>query len=378
MRLAVYCDYPYRIEGDRLYAEQPVGLFLAGMAPHCERLVMVGRLDPSPGRFPYEMPGASLAPLPFYASAANPLSLVRAVPAAVRSFWRALGDIDLVWVFGPSPMSLLFALLTLMRGRRLALGVRQDLPRLFAHRYPHRRLLRLGARVLEETFRALSRRVPVVVVGPDLARRYRRAARAHTVYISLLSNADLDSSDSLDRRYDGPELRMLSVGRLDPEKNPLLLADVLAGALEVDPRWHLDVCGEGPLTPALAQRLTDLGVADRAVLRGHIPIDEGLLDRYRQSHALIHVSFTEGVPQVLLEALTMRLPVVATAVGGVPDLVRDCGLLVGPGDAGEAVSALSRIVSDEPLRRELVGRGTQRAREHTLEAECSKLARFLT
>ena len=60
--------------------------------------------------------------------------------------------------------------------------------------------------------------------------------------------------------YDGPELRMLSVGRLDPEKNPLLLADILAGAVTADPRWRMDICGEGPTarrargTPARARR----------------------------------------------------------------------------------------------------------------------------
>jgi glycosyltransferase involved in cell wall biosynthesis len=89
------------------------------------------------------------------------------------------------------------------------------------------------------------------------------------------------------------------------------------------------------------------------------------------------VSFTEGVPQVLLEAFATRLPVVATAVGGVPDLTRGCGLLVPPGDAVAAADALQRLVSDPELRASLVEQAVRKARRHSREAECARLAQFL-
>jgi glycosyltransferase involved in cell wall biosynthesis len=167
------------------------------------------------------------------------------------------------------------------------------------------------------------------------------------------------------------------VGRLDPEKNPLLLADVLAQAVRIDDRWRLEVCGDGSLMTELARRLEALGVADRALLHGYVPIDDGLWTLYRRSHALVHISLTEGVPQVLLEAFAARLPVVATSVGGVPELVRDCGLLVPPADAGAAVGALQRLASNAELRAELVDNASARVHEHTLHAECARLAAFL-
>ena len=79
---------------------------------------------------------------------------------------------------------------------------------------------------------------------------------------------------------------MLSVGRLDPEKNPLLLADVLSDALQIDRRWRLDVCGDGPLARALTEHAERLGVADRVIQHGYVPIDDGLWDLYRDAHAL--------------------------------------------------------------------------------------------
>ena len=118
-------------------------------------------------------------------------------------------------------------------------------------------------------------------------------------------------------------------------------------------------------------------MADAASLHGYVPIDDGLWDLYRRSHALLHVSFTEGVPQVLLEAFAARLPSVATAVGGVPFLVGDAGWLIPPSDAGAAADALAEVVSDEAERVERVTRATETARRYTLEAECARLAAFL-
>ena len=378
MRLAVYCDYSYRVADGAVYAELPFALFLRGLAPHCTRLVLTGRLDPTPGRYPHLMEGVDYLPLPHYASGAQFGSVMRTMPTGLRRFWRLLDEVDVAWILGPNPpQALLFALLTKLRRRRLVLGVRQHLPQLIRHRHPEKPLVRFAALTLETAFRLLARIVPVVVVGPDLARAYRASAALHVAYVSLLSEHQILAAQDDHRVYDGTELRMLSVGRLDPEKNPLLLADVLSRALRADPRWHLDICGDGPLMHLLAARLKDLGIADRAVLHGYVPIDDGLWDLYRRSHVFLHASLTEGVPQVLLEAFAARLPVVATAVGGVPDLVDGCGLLVRPGDPVAAASALQRVVSDPKLRDQLLERAASEVRDHTLERECLRLAAFL-
>ena len=350
MRLAVYCDYSYRVADGTVYAELPFGVFLRELARSCDRLVVTGRLDPTPGRYPYEMTGVEYVPLPHYESGAQLGSVIRTIPAGISRFWRLLDGVDVAWILGPNPpQALVFALLAKLRRRRLVLGVRQDLPQLIRHRHPDKPLVRFAALALEAAFRLLGRTTPVVVVGPDLARRYASAAALHVAYVSLLSETDIVAREDDHRSFDGDELRILSVGRLDPEKNPLLLADVLARVATGDGRWRLDICGDGPLAVALAQRLRDLEVDDLATLHGHVPIDDGLWDLYRQSHLLLHVSLTEGVPQVLLEAFAARLPVVATAVGGVPEVVRGRGLLVPPEDADAAALALEQLASDPAL-----------------------------
>ena len=378
MRLAVYTDYVYRREGDAVYAERAFALFLAELARHVDRLVIVGRLDPRSGASHYRLPDTiEFVALPHYPSLVDAR---RSIPAMARSlgrFWRVLRDVDTAWLLGPYALSVLFALMAALRRRRVALGVRQDLPRYVQSRHPGRRWVHVAALALEATYRGLARRFPIVVVGPDLARRYGRARRILPITVSLVPEEQIASADqAAGRSYDG-ELVALSVGRLEREKNPLLLADVLARLRELDPRWRLVVAGEGPLEGELGERLRELGVQGAADLRGYVPIDGGLRELYRSSHAFLHISWTEGLPQVLFEAFAAGLPVVATEVGGVPAAAVGAALLVPPGDPERPAAELARLGRDGALRDRLIAAGLARVREHTLEAECRRVAEFL-
>ncbi len=94
---------------------------------------------------------------------------------------------------GPHPMSIAFALLALVRGKRVALGVRQDLPAYVAGRHPGRRAVLAAAWALELAFRSLAFVCPTVVVGPALARKYRHSRRLLEISVSLIDEADIVS-----------------------------------------------------------------------------------------------------------------------------------------------------------------------------------------
>jgi len=352
--------------------------FLTGLAPHLDGLTLVGRLDPEPGRWHHPLPaGTDFEPLPYYPTLARPLEPARAILVSLRRFWRVLDRVDAVWLLGPHPLAVAFALLATLRGRPVALGVRQDVIAYVRHRHPRSRGLLAAAVMLEALFRVIACRCAVVVVGTDIARRYTRARRLLSVGISLVSERDIPPSGGPAKAWDG-ELRVLSVGRLDAEKNPLLLADILARLVARRPRWRLVVCGDGPLRQALDDRLRELGVHGHADLLGYVPVDAGLLELYRSSHLLLHCSWTEGVPQVLFESFAQRLPIVATDVGGVRDAAAGAAVLVAPGDAEASAAALETLAADAGLRERLVEVGATRAREQSLEAGTARVARFLT
>jgi glycosyltransferase involved in cell wall biosynthesis len=371
LRIAVYTDYAYRREDGAVYADRAFALFLNELAERVGSVTVLGRVDPRDGHGPYRLDGVEFVELPFYEALTSPLSSGVKMAASLRRFWRGLDGVDAVWLLGPHPLALAFAGLARARGRRVVLGVRQNMGVYLRSRHPHRRWLWAAGAVLEGAWRLVGRRAPVVVVGPELADQYRRSRDLLPVAISLIRADQIEDGPA--RVLDG-DVRVLSVGRLETEKNPLMLSDVLA---RLDDRWQLAVAGEGPLLEPLGERMREQGVADRAELLGYLPFDGGLFERYRSSDVLLHVSWTEGLPQILFEAFAAGLPVVATDVGGIRAAVGEACELIAPGDPDAAAAALRRVVEDPARRQQLIEAGRRLARAHTVEAETGRVARFI-
>ncbi len=379
MRVAVYTDYTYQRRNGQVFAERAFAVFLAQLRPRVEALTLVGRLRPGDEQARYAVgEDVSLLELPYYERLSRPLAVLPALARSVRIFWRALPSVDVVWLLGPHPLAIAFALMGLLRGKRVVLGVRQDTPSYVASRHPGRRDLRIAAAILDGAFRLLARFLPVVVVGPELASDYRHSSHLLELTVALIAEAELirPAEAIADRSYEGT-LEAIVVGRLEAEKNPLLLADILARLNAGGPRWQLVICGEGSMRPELEARLTEVGQAEQARFLGYVPFGRRLLDLYRESHVLLHVSWTEGLPQVLVEAQACALPVVATDVGGIRAAMGASVRLVPPGDAEAAAAELERVAADEGLRISLMERGHEYARAHTSEAELDRLTAFL-
>ena len=379
-RLGVYIDYRFRRTERGVSGERAFVLFLFALEPHVGSLTLIGRSDPSPEPYPYVLPASvSFVELPFYASLAHPRAAARGLLRGAATAWRALDHLDVLWALGPNPMSIAIATMGLLRGKRVVLGVRQDSRAYVRRRHPGRRAFWLAADLMQAAFRALARHCPIAVVGADLADQFPDARELRPFHVSLVAEADVRSEDPPERATFAR--RILTVGRLDAEKNPLLLAEAM-GRLVADgdpqPAWRLDVYGEGPLEAELARRIAELGLQEVITLRGYVGIDSGLRDAYDSADVFLHVSWTEGMPQVLIEAFAARLPTVATDVGGVAALAGDAALLVAPGDAQAVADALRSLGKDEGLRSRLVEAGTVIAHAHTTEAEAGALAAFLT
>jgi glycosyltransferase involved in cell wall biosynthesis len=134
--------------------------------------------------------------------------------------------------------------------------------------------------------------------------------------------------------------------------------------LALEPRAVLRVAGGGRDYAAFAAEVTRLGLTTHVECLGWLPRDQ--IASFLQSlDVLVLPSYAEGLPNALLEAMAVGVPVVATPVGGVTDLIRQSGggILAKPGDIESIANAVTALLSDERVANEFGGRGQRFVRE---------------
>jgi glycosyltransferase involved in cell wall biosynthesis len=162
--------------------------------------------------------------------------------------------------------------------------------------------------------------------------------------------------------FDGPTLGF--AGRLTTAK----ALDVAFQALARVPDVSLAVAGDGPDRAALERRAHGLGLNGRVAFLGAQP-RERVLELFRAADASLLSSSWENFPHTVVEALAAGTPVIATAVGGIPEVVRDGenGLLVPAGDPGALAEAIRRYFADPELRERLQAQAAPSVAEYDSE-----------
>jgi glycosyltransferase involved in cell wall biosynthesis len=153
---------------------------------------------------------------------------------------------------------------------------------------------------------------------------------------------------------------VLFLGRLRAKKGIFDLIDAIPAVLARCPDAHFVLAGDGELDRA-RERIEALGVADSVTLTGWI--DGEQKDRALASAAaLVLPSYFEGFPVCILEAMAHRVAVVASAVGGIPDVLDQgsCGRLIAPGAPNEISDSISELLLDREVRHKLVGAAYRR------------------
>jgi colanic acid/amylovoran biosynthesis glycosyltransferase len=162
-------------------------------------------------------------------------------------------------------------------------------------------------------------------------------------------------------REPNSRLEILNVGRLAPVKGQALLIDAIGRLRDDGLDVRARIVGDGPERDALQRHIDELALSDAVELTGAVGQDR-IRELYAQADVFCLPSFREGLPFVLIEALSMELGVVATRIMGIPELVSDgeAGLLVTPGRVDELAGALAELARDPDHRRRLgaAGRAT--------------------
>lgn len=237
-------------------------------------------------------------------------------------------------------------------------------------------------RINETLDRLVLRRMDrVVCVSEGQAIKVRRAGVTadrvivirNAIRTERFNHPDPAGRDRLRSLFDRPPARIVgAAGRLSPEKGFGVLITA-AGRLAPDaPDVGFVIFGEGPLREELSRQIDAGGLAGRCLLAGFRDDLDGLLPHL---DLLVLPSFTEGLPNVVLEAFAAGVPVVATAVGGTPEVVEDGvnGYLVPAGDPAALARRMRDVLDVEERRRAMGERGRDRVRnEFTFEVQSAQ------
>jgi glycosyltransferase involved in cell wall biosynthesis len=228
----------------------------------------------------------------------------------------------------------------------------------------------------------------VVCVSDGQARKVRRASVPSKKIRVIRNAARLDAF-----RQPAPEGRaelrkiagaidgevvIVAAGRLSPEKGFSVLVEAAAAVHRTGLSCRFVLFGGGTERATLERRITELGLSAHFVLAGFREDLDRLLP---WADVVVLPSFTEGLPNVALEASAAGVPVVATAVGGTPEVICQgvTGYLVPPGDPSALAERLIELCSNEALRRRLGEAGRKYMQDHfSFEAQAQAYQRLLT
>ena len=186
-------------------------------------------------------------------------------------------------------------------------------------------------------------------IPPDWGRRFRGLDQAQALRARLGIRQDQNV--------------ILIVGRLSREKDHLTLLEAVA-RLPNELHPHLVVVGEGPERPRIEQRIRSLNLTSSVTLTGQ---QESAEPYYGIAQIAVLSSLSEGSPNALLEAMAAGVPVVATRVGGIPEIARhgETALLVEPGNISDMSTSIASVLKDAGgLARRLADRSREQILEH--------------
>lgn len=221
----------------------------------------------------------------------------------------------------------------------------------FRRTYPFRVVERAAANRCELT----------IVISESLREFTLRYTRPRTEVVTVLYGLNA-SALSPERGSESDTPTLLAVARLVPQKGLDVLIRAMKPIGEAVPDARLLIAGEGPERAALERLTRELELEDRVSLLGHRDDIERLM---RRAWLLVHPARWEGFGLVLLEAMRVGLPVVATRVSAIPEIVvaGATGRLVPPDDPAALAEALIDVLGDERFRRAAGARGFERLLE---------------
>jgi glycosyltransferase involved in cell wall biosynthesis len=237
-----------------------------------------------------------------------------------------------------------------------------------------RRLLgRIIATYHEKTIQHIVERVPAITNGSLLFEQYNSGAHAlyQTVTTTLTEDVISPRADSCQT----DTINLLFVGQVIRAKGVPTLIETVRRLASQSFSTHLDIVGDGQIEEMKALARFH-AVTPFITFHGHLHWGPDLFERYRAADIFVFPTvYGEGTPRVILEAMSQGLPVIASQIAGIPDVVVDQenGLLIPPGSVEEMTSQIITVVHNDKLRKNLITEAIRTARQHTLHNQTQRM-----
>lgn len=387
MRLALFLNLPmHEVDGEYTAQYPHLFEFFLDLGARTAQTSLIlplrrgGPRDPAYGTVTLP-PQVRIIGLPHWNSAREVVRRAhRVVPAVLVQVGGRLGEFDLIGAVVPSLVGGILLGAARLRRRPAFMLIRGEKQRTVKFMMGSRRALPYVAalKVMEALVRELIRRgIPAFVAGSELVDRYAaEGGRVYDLYPALTRQFPLASEPRAQLRGSRP--RLVTVARLSGEKgvdDVIRSVAVLArGGMDVE----LDVVGDGSQRPELEALASELGLSDQVHFAGFVPQGPELISHLDQADLFVLGSRSEGLPHSLVEAMARGLPVVATAIGGIPAFLSDGGGATVPvGDPAALGGAVREVLSDRARWTELSAQALQVAQRMHPGAQLEALTAYL-
>lgn len=248
--------------------------------------------------------------------------------------------------------------------------------------FPERILRNVGIICHKAAFSLLARKTPLIVTGSELYNYYRdKNFRVYKIISTTASEEWIEEKVPCEGKRHDQSFRVLTVCQVSPIKGLEYLIEAAANLRSADINALLQIVGpahDEHYLASLTQRIDRLGLNNAVDFVG--PIEHGeLAQYYEKADVFVLPSLCEGIPKVIPEAMAKALPIIATKVGGLHELVTDGkeGILVEPADVEGLTTAMKTLATDHRLCEQMAGASLSKAPQFTVEVQMERLARII-
>jgi len=377
MRIGLYHE-PVHTDGRTYDTHGGYARYVLEFARHFEHVTVFAPTTRQPTYFsgcPLDAPNVTVAPLPYFDHHSQ---AYRLAPAIIRVFRQHCAALDVIEVRGTAPLAYVLWWLTRRRGVPFIYHFASDPFETIARTPKYRGLYGYFAWAAYSFEFAIQkyimRRNYSVTDGSAISARLRR----YSPNVEPVVHSTLTPEDYYQREDSctGPVVRVLFVGALRAWKRVNDLIEAVSILRRAGRNVELEAVGDGELRRPLLELAAQRGVHDYVHFRGVATHGPELNAHYNAADIFALPSLSEGSPRVIAEALGHSLPIVATPVGNIAELLGEGrrGVLVPMKDPPALAAGIARLIDDAEFRRQCIRDGYAYARQHGLDVFVARMA----